>query len=168
MVNKIDQLCVNTIRTLAMDAVQAADSGHPGTPMAIAGRWMAAHFNRPGFDLFDFDVYALAGDGCMMEGISGEAASLAGHLKLSNLCWIYDSNRITIEGRTDLAFTEDVTARISVEMAATLGWAKYVGPHGISIGMETFGASAPLRDLLKKFGFTVERIVASAKALLEK
>jgi transketolase len=221
MFDKIDQLCVNTIRTLAMDAVQAADSGHPGTPMAmapvaytlwqrhlrfdpndplwpnrdrfvlsaghasmllyallhltgvkavdggnavagepavsladirdfrqlgsltpghpeyrwtagvettsgplgqgvgasvgmaIAGRWLAAYFNRPGFDLFDFNVYALAGDGCMMEGLSGEAASLAGHLKLSNLCWIYDNNRITIEGRTDLAFTEDVAARFS-------------------------------------------------------
>jgi transketolase len=221
MFDKIDQLCVNTIRTLAMDAVQAAGSGHPGTPMAmapmaytlwqrhlrfdpndplwpnrdrfvlsaghasmllyallhltgvkavdggnavagepavsladirdfrqlgsltpghpeyrwtagvettsgplgqgvgasvgmaIAGRWLAAYFNRPGFDLFDFNVYALAGDGCMMEGLSGEAASLAGHLKLSNLCWIYDNNRITIEGRTDLAFTEDVAARFS-------------------------------------------------------
>ena len=221
MFDKIDQLCVDTIRTLAMDAVQEADSGHPGTPMAmapvayalwqrhlrfdpndpvwpnrdrfvlsaghasmllyallhltgvkavnrggetsgeaavsladirnfrqldsrtpghpeyrwtagvetttgplgqgaaasvgmaIAGRWLAATFNRPGFDLFDCDVYALAGDGCMMEGLSGEAASLAGHHKLSNLCWIYDNNRITIEGRTDLAFTEDVAARFS-------------------------------------------------------
>src|SRR5262245_3787171 len=79
--------------------------------MAIAAQWQAAHFNRPGFELFDYDVYALAGDGCMMEGISGEAASLAGHLKLSNLCWIYDNNRITIEGNTSLAFTEDVAAR---------------------------------------------------------
>ena len=70
--------------------------------MAIASKWMAAHFNRPGFDMFTFDVYALAGDGCMMEGVSQEAASLAGHLKLDNLCWIYDSNRITIEG-IDLA-----------------------------------------------------------------
>jgi transketolase len=215
----MDQLCINTIRTLAMDAVQAADSGHPGTPMAmapvaytlwqrylrydpndtiwpnrdrfvlsmghasmllyallhltgvkavnpvyevlgepsvtlndirnfrqldsrtpghpeyrwtsgvetttgplgqgvatsvgmaIAGRWMAAYFNRPGFDMIDFNVYALAGDGCMMEGVSSEAASLAGHLKLSNLCWIYDNNHITIEGRTELAFSEDVAAR---------------------------------------------------------
>jgi transketolase len=79
--------------------------------MAVAGRWAAATFNRPGFEMFDFDVYALCGDGCMMEGISGEAASLAGHWKLSNLCWIYDSNRITIEGHTDLAFTEDVVTR---------------------------------------------------------
>jgi transketolase len=215
----LDQLCVNTIRTLAMDAVQQANSGHPGTPMAmapvaytlwqrvlrfdpddpiwpnrdrfvlsmghasmllysmlhltgvkavdpdyerlgelsvklddikrfrqldskcpghpeyrwtsgietttgplgqgvatsvgmaIAGRWMAAHFNRPGFEMFDYDVYALAGDGCMMEGISGEAASLAGHLGLSNLCWIYDNNKITIEGHTAWAFSEDVATR---------------------------------------------------------
>ncbi len=215
----LDALCVNTIRTLAMDAVQQANSGHPGTPMAmapvayalwqrrlrfdpdhpiwpnrdrfvlsmghasmllysllhlagvkavnpryetlgrlsvdlddikrfrqldsrcpghpeyrwtsgvetttgplgqgvatsvgmaIASKWMAAHFNRPGFPMFGFDVYALAGDGCLMEGISGEAASLAGHLQLDNLCWIYDNNRITIEGHTDLAFSEDVATR---------------------------------------------------------
>jgi transketolase len=214
-----DELCVNTIRTLAMDAVQQAHSGHPGTPMAlapvayclwqrflrfdpehpiwpnrdrfvlsvghasmllysllhltgvkavnpkyetlghpsvtlddikrfrqldskcpghpeyrwtsgvetttgplgqglatsvgmaIAERWLAAYFNRPGFDLFDYDVYALCGDGCMMEGISGEAASLAGHLKLANLCWIYDNNHITIEGNTALAYSDDVATR---------------------------------------------------------
>src|SRR5262245_9549418 len=215
----LDLLCVNTIRTLSMDAVQQANSGHPGTPMAmapvaytlwqrhlrfdpthpiwpnrdrfvlsmghasmllysmlhltgvravnpkyetlgelsvplddikrfrqpdskcpghpeyrwtsgvetttgplgqgvatsvgmaIAGKWMAAHFNRPDFTMFDFDVYALAGDGCLMEGVSQEAASLAGHLKLDNLCWIYDNNRITIEGHTDLAFSDDVATR---------------------------------------------------------
>src|SRR5947199_2897893 len=215
----IEELSINTIRTLSMDAVQAANSGHPGTPMglaplvyclwqrllrfdpenpiwmnrdrfvlsaghasmllysilhltgvkavnakyerlgelsvklediehfrqlnskcpghpeyrwtsgvetttgplgqgvatsvgmAIAGRWMASHFNRPGFTMFDHDVYALAGDGCMMEGLSGEAASLAGHLRLANLCWIYDNNHVTIEGHTELAFSEDVAAR---------------------------------------------------------
>ena len=79
--------------------------------MAIAGQWLAARYNRDEFPLFDFNVYALAGDGCMMEGIASEAASLAGHLQLSNLCWIYDSNRVTIEGHTDIAFTEDVAAR---------------------------------------------------------
>jgi len=79
--------------------------------MAIASKWMAAHFNRPGFEMFGFEVYALAGDGCLMEGISSEAASLAGHLKLGNLCWIYDNNRITIEGPTSLAFSEDVATR---------------------------------------------------------
>jgi transketolase len=218
--NDLDTTCINTIRTLSMDAVQAANSGHPGTPMAmapvayclwqqflrfdpqdpiwpnrdrfvlsaghasmllysllhltgvkavskdyealgepsvpleaikhfrqldsrcpghpeyrwtsgvetttgplgqgvatsvgmaIAGRWQAAHFNQPGFDyLIDFNVYALCGDGCMMEGLSAEAASLAGHLKLSNLCWIYDNNHITIEGHTALAFSDDVATR---------------------------------------------------------
>ncbi|GAA4263272.1 transketolase [Dactylosporangium darangshiense] len=79
--------------------------------MAIAGRWLAARYNKDGLPLFDFDVYALAGDGDMMEGIASEAASLAGHQRLSNLCWIYDSNRTTIEGHTDLAFTEDVAER---------------------------------------------------------
>ncbi len=216
---QMDNLCVNTIRTLSMDAVQQAHSGHPGTPMAmapvayclwqrvlrfdpddpiwpnrdrfvlsmghasmllysmlhlcgvkavnpkyevlgklsvtlddirgfrqldskcpghpeyrwtsgietttgplgqgvatsvgmaIAGKWMASYFNRPGFEMFGYDVYAMCGDGCMMEGISGEAASLAGHLKLSNLCWIYDNNKITIEGHTDLAFSDDVATR---------------------------------------------------------
>ena len=85
--------------------------------MAIANRWMGARFNRPGFELFNHDVYALCGDGCMMEGISGEAASLAGHLKLAQLCWLYDNNKITIEGPTDLAFSEDVGARF-----AAYGW----------------------------------------------
>ncbi|NBU75368.1 MAG: transketolase [Planctomycetes bacterium] len=79
--------------------------------MAIAGKWLAARYNKPGFDLFNFRVYSIGGDGCMMEGVASEAASLAGHLQLDNLCWIYDSNRITIEGETDLAFNEDVGAR---------------------------------------------------------
>ncbi|MEU2622034.1 transketolase [Streptomyces sp. NPDC007157] len=79
--------------------------------MAIAGQWLAARYNRDDFTVFDFDVYAMAGDGCMMEGISSEAASLAAHQGLSNLCWIYDSNRVTIEGHTDITFTEDVAAR---------------------------------------------------------
>ena len=220
-----DELCVNTIRTLAIDAIQQANSGHPGTPMgmaptvyalwqrvlrfdpeapiwpnrdrfvlsaghasmllysilhlvgtkavdpdyeilgrpsvslddikrfrqfgsraaghpeyrwtsgvetttgplgqgvstsvgmAIAGKWLAARYNKPGFDIFDYTVYSLCGDGCMMEGVASEAASLAGHLKLSNLCWIYDNNKITIEGPTSIAFTEDVGARF-----AAYGW----------------------------------------------
>lgn len=85
--------------------------------MAMAARWLAAHFNRPGCELFDFNVYALASDGDIMEGIGAEAASLAGHLRLGNLCWIYDDNRITIEGSTALAFSEDVGARF-----AAYGW----------------------------------------------
>ncbi|RDU97557.1 transketolase [Trinickia dinghuensis] len=79
--------------------------------MAIASRWYAARYNREGFPLFDYRVYALAGDGDLMEGISNEAASLAGHLRLSNLTWIYDSNRVTIEGHTDLAYSDDVQSR---------------------------------------------------------
>jgi transketolase len=215
----IDQISINTIRTLSMDAVQKANSGHPGTPMAlapiayclwqrflrydpadpiwpnrdrfvlsnghasmllysllylagvksvsadgrildepavsldeikrfrqidsktpghpdshltsgvetttgplgqgvgnsvgmaIAERWLASYFNKPGYPLIDYKVYAICGDGDMMEGVSGESASVAGHLKLSNLCWIYDNNHITIEGKTDLAFSEDVATR---------------------------------------------------------
>ena len=223
----METLCINTIRTLSMDAVQAANSGHPGTPMgmapvgyclwqeflrydpsdplwpnrdrfvlsaghacmllysilhlagvkeankdtleilndpavrlediknfrqlgsrcpghpeshlttgvetttgplgqgyansvgmALAGQWLASRYNQPGFeDIYNFNVYALGGDGCMMEGIASEAASIAGHLQLSNLCWIYDSNRITIEGGTPLAFSEDVAERF-----AAYGW----------------------------------------------
>ena len=216
---EMDQLCINTIRTLSIDAVQQAKSGHPGTPMAlapvvytiwnrvmrfdpqdpiwpnrdrfvlsnghasmllwsvlhltktqavdaeyeklghqsvslddirrfrqldsrapghpeyhwvsgvetttgplgqgvatsvgmaIAQKWLASRYNRPGFNIFDYNIYAIAGDGCLMEGVSSEAASLAGHLGLDNLCWIYDNNQITIEGNTRLAFTEDVATR---------------------------------------------------------
>ena len=212
----IEQQAINTIRTLSMDGVQAANSGHPGTPMAlaplayvlynevlnydpaqpnwptrdrfvlscghasmllysvlhlagvrqegtaepavslddirnfrqigsrcpghpehgltsgvevttgplgqgigasvgmaIASRWKAAEYNRPGFDIFGNNVYAICSDGDLMEGLSSEAASMAGHLKLANLCWIYDDNGITIEGETDLAFSEEVAARFS-------------------------------------------------------
>jgi transketolase len=79
--------------------------------MAIARKWLASRYNRPGFDLFDYNIYAVCGDGCLMEGVGSEAASLAGHLGLDDLCWIYDNNHITIEGNTRLTFTEDVAAR---------------------------------------------------------
>ena len=203
---KLEILSINTVRTLSMDAVQKANSGHPGTPMAlaplafvvwdrflrhnpknphwanrdrfilsnghasmllysmlhltgydlsldelkafrqwgsktpghpeygltpgvetatgplgqgcgnsvgmaIAERWLEAHFNRDGQKLIDYRIYTFCGDGDLMEGFSGEAASIAGHLKLSNLIWFYDNNRITIEGHTDLAFSEDVGTR---------------------------------------------------------
>jgi len=85
--------------------------------MAVASQWLGARYNRDGFTMFDFDVYAQAGDGCMMEGIASEAASFAAHQRLSNLCWIYDSNRVTIEGHTDITFTEDVAGRF-----AAYGW----------------------------------------------
>lgn len=108
--------------------------------MAVARRWLSTTYNRPGFDIFDFNVYALCGDGDMMEGISSEAASLAGHLKLSNLCWIYDSNRITIEGKTDIAFTEDVAARF-----LAYGWAilRVTDPNDISLVEQAY------RDFLR-------------------
>jgi transketolase len=222
---QLDTLCINTIRTLAMDAVQQANSGHPGAPMglapvayclwqqflrydpedpvwpnrdrfvlsnghasmllyamlylaqvrginpeyerlsefaitlndikkfrqldsktpghpeyrwtagvetttgplgqgvgnsvgmAIAGKWLGAHFNQPGFEVFNYNVYAVCGDGDMMEGIGSEAASLAGHLQLSNLCWIYDENHVTLDGLADVSFTEDVGERF-----AGYGW----------------------------------------------
>jgi len=79
--------------------------------MAIARKWLAERYNRPGFALFDYDIYAVCGDGCLMEGVGSEAASLAGHLGLDDLCWIYDNNHITIEGNTRIAFTEDVAVR---------------------------------------------------------
>ena len=85
--------------------------------IAIAERALSSRYNREGFDLFDHDVYVLCGDGDMMEGVSSEAASIAGHLALSNLCWIYDSNSITIEGSTNLAFSEDVGLRFE-----SYGW----------------------------------------------
>jgi transketolase len=85
--------------------------------MAVAGRWLGANFNRPGFELFTYKVWVFCGDGDLMEGVSSEAASVAGHLKLSNLCWLYDNNKITIEGKTDLAFSEDVAARFQ-----SYGW----------------------------------------------
>ena len=79
--------------------------------MAIARKWLAERYNRPGFELFDYNIYAVCGDGCLMEGVGAEAASLAGHLGLDDLCWIYDNNHITIEGNTHITFTEDVAAR---------------------------------------------------------
>ena len=79
--------------------------------MAIAEKWLADRYNRPGFAIFDYNVYVIAGDGCLMEGVTSEAASLAGHLGLDNLCWVYDNNHITIEGQTSLTFTEDVATR---------------------------------------------------------
>ncbi len=85
--------------------------------MALAGRWLAARYNRPDFDLFDYDVYAVAGDGCMQEGISCEAASFAGHFGLSNLCWLWDNNKITIDGPTSLTWSDDVAKRFE-----SFGW----------------------------------------------
>jgi transketolase len=112
--------------------------------MAMARWWMAAYFNKPGFELFDYDVYVICGDGDMMEGISGEAASLAAHHKLSNLCWIYDNNHITIEGNTSLAFTEDVGARFR-----GYGWNVLSVTDANDLGM--------LEKALKQFQETADR-----------
>ena len=79
--------------------------------MGIAQKWLTNRYNRPGFEIFDYNIYAVCGDGCMMEGVASEAASLAAHLGLDNLCWVYDNNHITIEGNTRIAFTEDIAAR---------------------------------------------------------
>jgi len=79
--------------------------------MAIAGKWLAANYNKPGFEIFNFKVYALCGDGDLMEGVASEAASLAGHLKLDNLCWIYDNNHVTLDGPANVSFSEDVMTR---------------------------------------------------------
>jgi transketolase len=79
--------------------------------MGMAQKWLANRYNRPGFEIFNYNIYAVCGDGCMMEGVSSEAASLAAHLGLDNLCWVYDNNHITIEGNTRIAFTEDIAAR---------------------------------------------------------
>jgi transketolase len=81
--------------------------------MAIARKWLASRYNKPGFDLFNYNIYAVCGDGCLMEGVGSETASLAGHLGLGDLCWIYDNNHITIDGNTRITFTEDVAARFS-------------------------------------------------------
>src|SRR5438046_6360414 len=79
--------------------------------MAIAQKWLANRYNKPGFEIFDYNIYAVCGDGCMMEGVASEAASLAGHFGLDNLCWVWDNNHISIEGNTNITFTEDVAAR---------------------------------------------------------
>src|SRR5947207_4129630 len=117
--------------------------------MAVAGRWQAAHFGRPGFEnLIDFNVYALCGDGCMMEGVSAEAASLAGHLKLANLCWIYDNNRITIEGDTSLAFSEDVSTRFEAYGWSVSRVADANDVQSIALALERFRAETERPTLI--------------------
>ena len=112
--------------------------------MAVAQRWLAARYNRPSFDLFDYDIYALCSDGDMMEGVGAEAASVAGHLKLSNLCWIYDDNTITIEGHTTLAFSENVAERF-----AGYGWNV--------VKVDDVNDLATLRAAIKTFQQTTDR-----------
>lgn len=106
--------------------------------MAIAGEWLAGTYNKPGHALFDYNVYALCGDGDMMEGVCAEAASLAGHLKLSNLCWIYDANQISIEGSTSLAFDENVGARFEAYGWKVLRVADANDLEAVTRGLEEF------------------------------
>ena len=125
--------------------------------MAIANKWLAARYNRPGFDLFNADVYALCGDGCMMEGISNEAASLAGHLQLDNLCWIYDNNHVTIEGHTNIAFRDDVASRF-----LSYGWnVQRVGDaNDLDMLQRTFGAFKKTSDDPASLSWTVTSATA--------
>ncbi|MBS0412054.1 MAG: transketolase [Proteobacteria bacterium] len=117
--------------------------------MAMAERWLEARFNRPGHRLFDYRVFALCSDGDMMEGVSGEAASLAGHLKLSNLCWIYDDNHVTIEGQTDLAFGEDVARRFRAYGWATLDVADANDTDAFAHAVATFQRSVDRPTLIR-------------------
>jgi transketolase len=106
--------------------------------MAIAERWLADRYNRPSFDVFDYNIYAVCGDGCLMEGVGAEAASLAGHLGLDHLCWIFDNNHITIEGSTDVAFTEDVAARFMAYGWNVLRVGDANDVHRIEQALQTF------------------------------
>ncbi|PRW93040.1 MULTISPECIES: transketolase [Pseudomonas] len=116
--------------------------------MAMAERWLAQRFNRDGQVLFDYDVYTLCGDGDMMEGISSEAASLAGHLKLDNLCWIYDNNTISIEGHTELAFSEDVIQRFQAYGWHTVHVTDANDLQALSVALETFKANTSAPTLI--------------------
>ncbi|CAN2968973.1 MULTISPECIES: transketolase [Pseudomonas] len=116
--------------------------------MAMAERWLAERFNRDGQVLFDYDVYTLCGDGDMMEGISSEAASLAGHLKLDNLCWIYDNNTISIEGHTELAFSEDVIQRFQAYGWHTVHVTDANDLQALSVALETFKANTGAPTLI--------------------
>jgi transketolase len=151
-----DRLCIDTIRTLAMDAVQQANSGHPGTPMALAPvvyclwqrflRFDPAHPIWPNRDRFVLSV--------------GHASTLL----YAMLQWeLFERHCRDSPGYREQVLPEAVVARVSVEKGSTLGWARYVGAHGCPIGMETFGASAPLKALQQRFGFTPERVVAAAR-----
>jgi transketolase len=116
--------------------------------MAMAQRWLAARFNRPGHSLFDYSVYSICSDGDLMEGISGEAASMAGHLKLSNLCWIYDDNSVTIEGHTDIAFSEDVAERFRGYGWATIAVADANDCEAVGAAIDQFRATTDRPTLI--------------------
>jgi transketolase len=117
--------------------------------MAIAQRWLAQRFNRPGFVLFDSNVYVLCSDGDLMEGVASESASLAGHLQLSNLCWIYDDNRVTIEGPVDLAFSEDVAARFRSYGWSTIDVADANDCETVSCALDAFTRTSDRPTLIR-------------------
>src|SRR5438477_34908 len=120
---RLDELAINTLRILSADAVQNANSGHPG--MAIAEAWLAARYNRPGHTIVDHYTYAICGDGDLMEGVTQEAASLAGHLRLGKLIYLYDQNYISLSGATSMCFSEDVARRFDA-----YGWHTRNVPDG--------------------------------------
>jgi transketolase len=135
--------------------------------MAIASRWMAGQFNRPGFELFDYDVWAICGDGDLMEGVASEAASLAGHLKLPNLCWVYDSNHISIDGSTELAFTEDVGRRFEAYGWRVLHVADANDLDALSEAFRTFKQDRGLPTLIivrSQIGYGAPKKQGSASA----
>jgi len=135
--------------------------------MALASRWMAGQFNRPGFELFDYDVWAICGDGDLMEGVASEAASLAGHLKLSNLCWVYDSNHISIDGSTELAFTEDVGKRFEAYGWRVLHVADANDLDALSQAFRTFKQDRGLPTLIivrSQIGYGAPKKQGSASA----
>jgi transketolase len=135
--------------------------------MAMAGLWMAARFNRPGHSLFGHRVYAICSDGDLMEGISGEAASLAGHLKLANLCWIYDDNSVTIEGAADLAFSEDVAKRFEGYGWATVrvADANDTAALGLALAAAHAETGRPTLILVRSvIGYGAPHIAGTAKA----
>lgn len=142
--------------------------------MAIAEAHLAARHNRPDFPVVDHHTYALVSDGDLMEGVSHEAASLAGHLGLGKLICLYDCNGISIDGPTALSFTEDVAARFVAyrwhvekidghDMVAVDG---YVGPGGVVVGLDRFGASTPSPEIYQRLGLTAEAVAAAALRVL--
>ena len=162
-----------------------------GVGMAIAEDYLAARYNQPGHEIVNHYTYALVSDGDLMEGVSSEAASLAGHLKLGKLIYLYDDNRVTLSAATDITFTVVsmpswemfdaqprsyresvlpplVRARLSVEAGASQGWCKYAGDEGDVIGVDRFGASAPGKVVMREYGFTVEHICERAMELVKR
>ena len=135
--------------------------------MAMGGRFMGRHLNRPGLNLFDYNVYALCSDGDLMEGVASEAASIAGHLRLSNLCWIYDDNTVTIEGHTELAFGEEVATRFLAYGWQVLRVADANDVHAIAAALDTFVATQdrPTLIILKSvIGYGAPKKQGTSKA----